>query len=261
MVDLKINPEKEVKRITKFIRTVVKRTKIKRVVIGLSGGIDSTTTLYLLLKALERKEIIIAHLYYFQPDRFLLSLLNQLNIPGQNINIISIKTLVNRVKTLLKITQPTMTNKIRLGNIMARIRMIILYDLAKNNNALVCGTENKSEYYLGYFTRYGDEASDFEPIRHLYKTQIYQLAGYLKIPKKIIQQPPTAGLWKKQTDEKELGFTYQQADPVLYLYFDKKINKLKIKKYRFNKAEEIINRGLRNQYKHRVPYSLSNPPI
>ena len=147
-------------------------------------------------------------------------------------------------------------DKVRLGNIMARIRMIIIYDLAKKHNALVAGTENQSEYLLGYFTRFGDQASDFEPIQHLYKTQVYQLAKFLGVPKNIIEKEPTAGLWNGQTDEGEFGFTYQEADQVLYLYYDKKLKLEKIKKKGFRNAEKIIKFSLKNSYKHHAPYSL-----
>ena len=132
---------------------------------------------------------------------------------------------------------------------MARVRMIILYDLAKRHNCLVCGTENKSELYLGYFTRFGDEASDFEPIQQLYKTQVYQLAEYLNVPKEIINQIPTAGLWENQTDEKDFGFSYKEADRVLDLYLkNKKILKT------FPNSKEIIARIEKNSFKHNLPY-------
>lgn len=164
-------------------------------------------------------------------------------------------------------------NKIRLGNIIARVRMIILFDLAKKHSALVCGTENKSERLLGYFTRFGDAASDIEPIAHLYKTQVYQLAEYLKLPQKIIDVKPTAGLWKNQTDEGEFGFTYEEADQVLHLYFNKKISSSpvilsderseeskdlikRIKKHGFKNVEKIIKRFLENKFKQEVPYSV-----
>lgn len=134
--------------------------------------------------------------------------------------------------------------------------MIYLYDLSKKQRALVVGTENRSEHLLGYFTRFGDEASDIEPIRCLYKTQIYQLANYLKVPEYFINQPPTAGLWRNQTDEEEFGFSYQEADPVLYLYFDKNLSVEKIKELGYKNARKIIDFALNNRYKHLVPYSL-----
>lgn len=139
---------------------------------------------------------------------------------------------------------------------MARARMVILYDLAKKHQALVCGTENKSEFRLGYFTRFGDEASDFEPIQHLYKTQVYQLAKYLNIPKNIILQVPTAGLWEGQTDEGEFGFSYKEADIVLYLYFDKGKAISQIITKGFPNAQKIIDRAKANSFKHHLPYRI-----
>jgi NAD+ synthase len=140
---------------------------------------------------------------------------------------------------------------------MARVRMILLYDLAKKHNALVCGTENKSEYLLGYFTRFGDAASDFEPIQHLYKTQVYQLASSLGVPKNIIKKTPTAGLWHGQTDEGEFGFSYKEADEVLFYYYDKKLKLEEIKNKGFKNAEKIIKFSLKNSYKHHAPYTLT----
>ncbi len=149
-------------------------------------------------------------------------------------------------------------NRVRLGNIMTRIRMILLYDLAKKHNALVCGTENRSEYLLGYFTRFGDQASDFEPIQHLYKTQVYELARFLGLPKNIIQKTPTAGLWHGQTDEGEFGFTYKEADIVLSYYYDKKLKLEEIKSMGFKNAEKIIAYSLKNAYKHHAPYTKNH---
>jgi len=145
---------------------------------------------------------------------------------------------------------------IRKGNVIARIRMIILYDLARKLNALVCGTENKSEHLLGYFTRFGDEASDFEPIRHLYKTQVYEIARYLGVPKSIIEKNPSANLWTNQTDEDEFGFSYQEADQVLHLYFDKKLSIDEIEKQGLGNTNKIIDFAKKNSYKHKVPYAI-----
>ena len=143
-----------------------------------------------------------------------------------------------------------------MGNIMARARMIVLFDIAKKHNALVCGTENKSEHLLGYYTRFGDEASDIEPIRHLYKTQIYKLAKYLNVPQEIIEAQPSAGLWKRQTDEGQFGFSYEEGDQVLHLYYDKNLSLKELKKYGFKNTEKIISFSKMNEYKHKVPYSI-----
>lgn len=246
---MEIDLKTETIRIIKFIQDIRKKTGLNKIVLGLSGGIDSATSLYLLNKSIPPEDIIIAHLYYFKPEK-----LEELikDIPKQNIHFISIKETVDNLCDLLKISE----NQIRKGNIAARIRMIILYDLAKKYNGLVCGTENKSENLLGYFTRFGDWASDFEPIEHLYKTQVYKLAEYLKVPKEIIEKKPTAGLWLEQTDEEELGFIYKEADQVLYMYFEQKLSVKEIKKQGFKNGEKILETVNRNKFKHKVPYKI-----
>lgn len=234
-ISLSIDPKQETKRIVDFLNSVKKKTKKDKVVIGLSGGIDSTTVYYLLRKTYKKENIIGVSLSYEKISKIITQFRDE------------------EKDFFQKNTLPSLNEKVRLGNLMARVRMIILFDLAKKYDALVCGTENKSERLLGYFTRFGDAASDIEPISHLYKTQVRQLAKYLKISKKVIDAPPTAGLWKGQTDEKELGFTYKEADQVLFLYCDKK---MPIKKMPFKNTGKIIDRYLDNRFKQEVPYSL-----
>lgn len=250
---LSINPSAETQKITSFIKTVLKKQGFENVVIGVSGGIDSAVCLSLLQKSIPPKNIFPAHLYYFE---------SKINLPQKNVCNISIK---NAVDALAKTLFPTSVvelfpwhtsevKRLRLGNIMARVRMIVLYDLAKKHNGLVCGTENKSEFYLGYFTRFGDEASDIEPIRHLYKTQIYSLAKYLNVPQNIIDLPPTAGLWAGQTDEGDFGFSYKEADIVLYLYFEQKKSLSEIISKGFPNAKKIVDWANKNSFKHHLPY-------
>lgn len=268
---MNIDPHKETERIVDFIQRILKEQKREKVVLGLSGGIDSATSLYLLKKSIPKENIIVSHLYYFEPLN--LEQITQ-DIPKENINYISIKPVVDICANQLGISsnchsefisespskkilnQVQDDSNVRLGNIMARVRMIILYDLAKKNNALVCGTENRSEHLLGYYTRFGDEASDFEPIKHLYKTQVYELAKFLNVPQSIIEQKPTAGLWQGQTDEGQFGFSYQEADQVMSLYFDKKEPLSKIEQKGFKNTQKIIDFCQKNVYKHKVPYKL-----
>lgn len=267
---MNVNSSQEKEKIVRFIRDTLQKTKIQNVVLGLSGGIDSATSLYLLKQSIPKENIIVAHLHYFEPLN--LEVLTN-DLPKENVLNISIKEIVDtcvnqlsiRHSGLPRIRSPRDTrdtldthDTLRFGNIAARVRMIILYDLAKKYNALVCGTENKSEHLLGYFTRFGDEASDFEPIMHLYKTQVYELAKYLNVPNEIINIQPTAGLWPGQTDEKELGFTYFEADQILHLYFDKKLTLEEIKKKGFPNTQKIISRVKSNEYKHHVPYSIES---
>lgn len=280
---LQINPSREKYKITSFIKNVLRQHGFKKVVIGMSGGVDSTTAFYLLKEVVAPENIIIAHLYHLN-SQFggIEDIVKKADIPKENIYEMSIDPLIKTFNVHLGGVEGLMpsppsevkkrthlrggrmdssevddaVNHVRLGNIMARIRMIILYDLAKKHNALACGTENRSEFLLGYFTRFGDEASDFEPIQHLYKTQIYDLANFLKVPKNIIGKTPTAGLWLGQTDEKEFGFSYKEADEVLFYYYDKKLKIEEIKKKGLPNTEAIINFANKNAYKHHAPYTL-----
>lgn len=248
-----INPKEESQKIIDFIQQTLDKTIMQKIVIGLSGGIDSTTSLYLLAKSIQPSQIHAVYLPYEHISKQVRTITEEVRIPRENFQILSIKKPVDTLATELSIDSH---DEIRLGNVMARVRMIALFDLAKKVNGLVAGTENKSEYYLGYFTRFGDEASDFEPIRHLYKTQIYELAKFLNVPKYVIEQVPTAGLWKGQTDEKEFGFSYEEADQVLYLFFEKKLKLEQIEKKGFKNAKKIIERAESNNYKHHTPYII-----
>lgn len=255
---LTINPEKESAKIVQFLKRIFSKTGFSKAIVGISGGTDSTTSLFLLARSIPAENIIPVHLYYFKPDiKNINKMLKTANIPGKKLYSLSIRNVVDVIGNSLKMrTTISKLDKIRLGNIMARVRMIMLYDIARKHNALVCGTENKSEHHLGYFTRFGDEASDIEPIKHLYKTQVYQLATYLKIPDFVMKQEPTAGLWHGQTDEGEFGFSYKEADAVLYLHFDKNFSVKEIIKMGYKNADKILDWVKKNRYKHQVPYSL-----
>jgi NAD+ synthase len=251
---LLINPELESKKIVQFVKNTLKKQKIEKVVIGVSGGIDSATSLYLLKTFLPVENIIVVTLPYFDNQlEDVEELVQSINLPKNNLKIIPIKPIADVIINVLNIDDSDLVRK---GNVMARIRMIILYDISKKENALVCGTENRSESLLGYFTRFGDEASDIEPIRHLYKTQVYELAKYLDISQSVIQKKPSANLWEGQTDESQFDFTYVEADQVLSLYFDKKLSVEEIQKQGFKNAEKIVEFARKNSFKHKVPYAL-----
>ncbi len=250
---LKIDAGKAETEIIRFLKKVFFETRKKQVVLGWSGGVDSTVCLYLLTKVLRPEEVFVYHLPYQKTYiKELIQMANQLRIPRENIREVPIKKIVDVIIETLSITE-----KIRKGNCMARVRMITLFDQAKLHDALVCGTENRTEHLLGYFTRYGDAASDIEPICHLYKTQIYQVAEYLQVPQTIIKRSPTAGLWEGQTDEGEFGFTYKEADEVLCLYVDKKKTVKDIENLGLKNARRIIERVSTNSFKHKLPYFLS----
>ncbi len=250
---LKINPEEEQKKITSFIKETFDKQKIKHAVIGISGGLDSATSLTLLSKAIPKKNISVLYLPYFEsPTNEIGELLSKIGLSENQLINISIEEMTDQIADELEIPDEDL---VRRGNIMARARMIVLYDFSKENNALVVGTENRSEYHLGYFTRFGDEASDIEPIQHLYKTQVHELAKYLGIPRSILEKKPSANLWEDQTDESEFGFSYSEADPVLYRFFDKNESIENITK-EFPNAKKIIDFAKKNSYKHSVPYHL-----
>jgi NAD+ synthase len=138
-------------------------------------------------------------------------------LPEGNLLTVPIDPMVDA----LAAARPTLRGSdIREGNASARARMIVIYDLAQEHNALVLGTENRTENLLGYFTRFGDSASDIEPITDLYKTEVRAAARVLGQPQAVLDKHPTAGLWGGQTDEDELGFTYRDADLALVAMFD-----------------------------------------
>ena len=250
---LEINAEEEVAKIVSFLRDTFKEQKIANAVIGISGGIDSAVSLALLSKALSVECIQIFHLPYFKSEADDIEmLLKFLKIPKSNLQVFPIKKMVDNLISELEIPEKDL---IRRGNIISRTRMITLYDNARKNNAMVVGTENRSEHFLGYFTRFGDAASDIEPLGHLYKTQVYELAKFLQIPQTILDKVPSANLWNGQTDEGQFGFTYKQADPVLYLYFDKKNSAFSIEQM-YPGAKKIIEFAEKNSFKLKVPYSL-----
>ncbi len=252
---MEINPQQEVDKIIKFIQSTFKQQGFKKGIIAVSGGIDSSLSLILAAKALSPENIYTLQLPYADQSIEDSDLIIQTaQIPQVNRLVFNIKNSVNALAEELKNKQA----KIRLGNIIARLRMIHLFDQAKKLKTLVIGTENKSEQVLGYYTRFGDSASDIEPISHLYKTQLYQLAEHLQVPGNIIKKSPSADLWSGQTDEKELGFSYQQADPVLNLLIDKKLSQSEVIAKGFSKqlTAQIVNRLSVVDFKAKVPYHL-----
>lgn len=253
---MEINTKQTKQQLISFLKKIFTKQKIEQAVIGLSGGIDSTTSFFLLKEVLPAKNIHVMHLYYFKPVfSDIEKEVRNAGIPVSNIHLLSIKKTVDAIAKLNHLTTSE-ADKVRLGNISARVRMIVLFDLAKKVNGLVVGTENKTENLLSYFTRFGDQASDIEPIAHLYKTQVLALAKELGVPEVLINQKPTAGLWKGQTDEGQFGFTYKEADQVLYLHLEKKVSIAQLKKQGFKNAEKILEWRKNNLFKHNVPYVM-----
>jgi NAD+ synthase len=260
----------EVEIISAFITNSFKNAKKTKAIIAVSGGVDSATSLLLLTKVLKPENVYTLHLPAKNSHPLHTkhsALINETaGIPASNRLTIPIGGLIQKTWRLLSRhsvganprirPESNPNNRLRLANIAARIRMIILFDQAKKRDALVIGTENYSEHLLGYYTRYGDEASDIEPIRHLYKTEVIELAKHLGVPPEIIIKPPSADLWKSQTDEKELGFSYQQADPILKLYSEGK-TKAQISTFHQSElVEKVFSQIEISAFKHHVPYHL-----
>ncbi|MEI8232560.1 MAG: NAD(+) synthase [bacterium] len=183
----------------------------KKAVIAVSGGVDSAVALTLLVKALGKERVIPMSLPYGEQDMTDAKLITRWNGLEDKMIEINIAQMVDTTTRELQITDEAL----RKGNIMARMRMIVVFDIAKKMGGMVCGTENKTEQLLGYFTRFGDSASDVEPIASLYKTEVWEIAKELGLPEIFYTKAPTAGLWSGQTDETEMGFSYKDADRVL----------------------------------------------
>lgn len=251
-MSLAIDSEREQKRIAEFINNVLVKTGAAGIVVACSGGVDSATVLALVEKAIGKEKTHALLLPCGELGSTSLMRATKLTeqLALEHVSTVDIAPIVYAAADALELGDD---DKLRRGNIMARTRMLAVFDYAKANTLLVAGTENKSEYLLGYFTRFGDEASDFEPIRHLYKTQIYELARFLGVSDEIVGASPTADLWEDQTDEKELGFSYHDADLVLEQYFDELRSVSDIEK-QFPDAGKIIAYTKKNHFKHEVPY-------
>ena len=255
-----------IKESIEFLQKTFQKNNKQKAVISVSGGIDSAVSLSLVTKALGVENIFPVLLPYKDQDMSdARDIIKWNNIPEENWLETNIQPMVEsfaKETNLLAITDDKYTQGkqdfIRLGNIMARTRMILIFDLAKKLGALVCGTENKSEKHLGYFTRFGDEAADVEPMFHLYKTQVRLIAETLELPVVFLQKAPTAGLWSNQTDENELGFSYDIADAVMEEYFDQGKPATDIYLEGINKemVQKVIQRIEVMKFKQVVPYSL-----
>ncbi|HEV2339795.1 MAG TPA: NAD+ synthase [Patescibacteria group bacterium] len=259
-----VDYQQKITEIAKWIATTVHGARFLRAVVAVSGGIDSAVVLGLAAKGLGSSNVFAFSLPYGSMGkehvRDAKRVILNAAIPQKNIFTIDIKKSVDGIiknqMELRSLEQDFSSVRVRTGNIMARVRMIFLYDFARSHNALVIGTENKSEYYLGYFTRFGDEASDVEPIRNLYKTQVWEMGRALKIPEKIIQKAPTAGLWENQTDAGELGFSYNDADKILYYALEKKLPVMAIaaKGFPKNLVKKVLMHVRSQEFKHHLPY-------
>ncbi len=261
MSPLHINPSLARTILVNFIREEVTRTGLQRAVIGLSGGIDSALACFLAVEALGAANVLAVRLPYRASSEESLThaqlVIDQLGVPSETFPITDL------VEPLLA-TIPATDSK-RRGNVMARARMIVVYDRSAATNALVIGTSNKTELLLGYSTIFGDAASALNPLGDLYKTQVRQLARAVGVPLPIIDKPPSADLWPGQTDEAEMGLTYERVDQLLYLLVDQRYTPEDCVAAGFEKpfVDRVLKTIQRNQFKRMPPIiaKLSNRTV
>lgn len=237
--------------LVRFLRDETAAAGFSKVVIGLSGGVDSAVSAALASEALGQKNTLALILPYRtgNPESVTHAALVAKSL-GISAETVDISGMVDAYCDAHAVLDP-----LRRGNVMARMRMIVLYDHSAREKALVVGTSNKSEILLGYGTLFGDLACAINPLGDLYKTQIWHLARLLKIPDAVVSKAPSADLWEGQTDEGELGFTYREVDALLYAMVDQRRSEQELKAMGFK--EELIAKVRRlmiaNQFKRRPP--------
>jgi NAD+ synthase len=261
MENLEINTSLARSILTGFIRSETQRAGFNKVVLGLSGGIDSALSCYLAAEALGSENVLAVRLPYKTSSQ---ESLDHAQLVIDAIGVQSLTIPITDMADGLINHWPDMSS-LRKGNIMARCRMIVLFDQSVVINGLVVGTGNKTEILLGYTTLFGDSACAFNPLGDLYKTQVRQLARDMGIPEVIIGKAPTADLWSGQTDEGELGFTYAEVDKLLYLLVDERYTPQECVEAGFDKkfVDTVVARVRRFHFKRVMPpiAKLSNRTV
>ncbi|MEW6297096.1 MAG: NAD+ synthase [Thermodesulfobacteriota bacterium] len=245
------NPPLLKKILTAFIANEVRKVGLGRVVVGLSGGVDSALSASLAVAALGPENVLALKMPYKTSSAESIAhadlVIAATGMPSLTVEITpQIDAYFARFPD---------ADNMRRGNKMARERMTILYDHSARWQALVLGTSNKTELLLGYGTLYGDMASAINPIGDLYKTQVWALAEFVGVPQPIVEKQPSADLWVGQTDEAELGFSYRQVDELLYLMVDQRCSREELRAEGFADAfiDQVYRRIMNSQYKRRLP--------
>jgi len=248
---LKLNMKIVEELLVRFLRDEIQKAGFTKAVVGLSGGVDSAVSATLAARALGKRNVVGVLLPYKSSNP---QSLKDAMLVGKKLGIravtVSISEMVDVYCEAHKVK-----DRMRKGNIMARMRMIVLYDVSVKERALVVGTSNKTEIMLGYGTLFGDTACALNPLGDLYKTQIWQLAEALKIPDRIVKKAPSADLWIGQTDEGEMGLEYRKADRLLYYMIDERRSDEELQRRGFDRrfVKKVRTMVQKNQFKRRPP--------
>lgn len=249
---MKLDQEKTIKELTGFIKSELEKTGLRKAVIGLSGGIDSAVSAYLTAKAIGKENLLgILMPYRTSSEASITDAMSVVNGLGIRHKIIEITGMADAYIGKLE----GVVSGVRRGNVMARCRMIVLYDHSAAENAIVIGTGNKTEALLGYTTLYGDSACGINPVGDLYKTQLREIAGYLNVPESIIKKKPSADLWEGQTDEGEMGITYELVDKYLFAKYEENKSHNELMKAGFDSdfIEKVNSMIKKNEFKRKLP--------
>ncbi len=234
--------------LVKFLQNEVYKTGFKKAVLGLSGGIDSAVVALLAKKAFDKNLLCL-----MMPSQF--SSKESIYDAKELCEKFDLRYEIISIEPMLKTFITKDMDNLRIGNLSARIRMTILYDISARENGLVIGTSNKSELLLGYGTLFGDLASAINPIGDLYKSEIFEFANFLGMTKNILNKPPSADLWEGQKDEEDLGYSYENIDIVLKELIDSRRNLSELIEEGFdeNLCNLIVKKIYQNQFKRKLP--------
>lgn len=248
---LKLDNDLVEKVLVKFIKEELASAGLSKAVLGLSGGVDSAVSCALAARALGPENVLAVVIPFKTSSPESLTdaekVIEKTGVRSEEVDITSMaEPYLNDNDEL---------GKVRIGNVLARLRMIVLYDRSARERALVIGASNKSELLLGYGTLHGDLASAINPIGDLYKTQVWDLARHLGLPENVIMKKPTADLWEGQTDEDELGFSYQEVDKLLYYMIDERRSDAELCELGFTKnfIHHVREMVRKNHFKRRMP--------
>lgn len=246
-----VQPELVTELLVSFLREEVASAGLGRVLLGLSGGVDSAVVAALCVRAFGARNVLSMWMPYRtsnpESEVHAREVAARLGLETRTVNISSMADGY--------LTQERVDGRLRRGNVMARARMIVLYDQSVEWRGLVVGTSNKTELLLGYSTQWGDAAHALNPLGDLYKHQVWQLARHLDLPSGVVDKAPSADLFEGQTDEIELGFSYRDADRILFHLVDERRYPLEIVALGENPAlvARIVERVVASQFKRTPP--------